>query len=179
MGTARGASSVASAAGRDVAKTLLGLLPGGRRWPQGVNDWRVRGGTPVVLVPGSFVPGEFYWHRLAPGLIADGHRVYACNLPGLGTREPQTMVAALAEFVEQVRESTGADRVVLVEQRPEEPYEHCEQQRADVAAVDVGVGHDDNLVITQLIDRELIADIHTHSNDQVLDFVISKHFVQA
>ncbi len=117
-GTARsgGASSVASVATRDAAKTLLGLLPGGRRWPQGVNDWRGRGGTPVVLVPGSFVPGEFYWHRLAPGLIADGHRVFACNLPGFGTREPQTMVAALAEFIEQVRESTGAERVVLVGQ---------------------------------------------------------------
>nr|WP_283242131.1 alpha/beta fold hydrolase [Gordonia araii] len=68
------------------------------------------------MVPGSFVPGEFYWHRLAPALIADGYRVFACNLPGLGTREPTVLVAALDRFVSEVRRVTGADSVVLVGQ---------------------------------------------------------------
>lgn len=115
MGAAR-MVSVSAVAGRSVAQTVFGLLSGRRRWPKGVNEWGAAGGTPVVLVPGSFVPGEFYWHRLTPGLIADGHRVFACNLPGLGTREPQRLRAALEGFIEQVRASTDADHVVLVGQ---------------------------------------------------------------
>ncbi|MFT4200104.1 esterase/lipase family protein [Gordonia sp. (in: high G+C Gram-positive bacteria)] len=108
---------VAGAAGRGAVATVVGLARGRGRWPAGVNDWADRGGgTPVVLIPGSFVPGEFYWHRLAPGLIADGHRVFACNLPGLGTREPQVQVAAVEQFLRRVRKATGQRRVVLVGQ---------------------------------------------------------------
>lgn len=111
--------AVLRAAGRGAVRTVGGWLRGGGRWPAGVNTWQPgtgAGGTPVVLVPGSFVPGDFYWHRLAPQLLADGHPVFACNLPGLGTREPQVLVAALERFLAEVREATGTDRVVLVGQ---------------------------------------------------------------
>src|SRR3546814_3573939 len=36
--------------------------------------------------------------------------------------------------------------------------EEGQEQRADMRAVDVGVGHDDDLVIAQLVDREFVAD---------------------
>lgn len=107
------------AAAHGAARTVGGWLRGRSRWPAQVNSWRPgtsTAGTPVVLVPGSFVPGEFYWHRLAPELLADGHPVFACNLPGLGTREPEILVAALERFLAEVRDATGTDRVVLVGQ---------------------------------------------------------------
>lgn len=113
-----GTVRVAAAAVRGGAMTVARAVTGRGRWPVGVNDWsgaRV-GGTPVVLVPGSFVPGEFYWHRLSAGLIADGSRVFACNLPGLGTRGPTVLVGALEEFLARVRAATGTSRVVLVGQ---------------------------------------------------------------
>ncbi|MFT3900484.1 MAG: alpha/beta fold hydrolase [Gordonia sp. (in: high G+C Gram-positive bacteria)] len=113
-----GITGTALAAARGVGSAAVGAVRG-RRWPAGVNAWGQpsRGGElPVVLVPGSFVPGEFYWYRLAPGLIADGHPVFACNLPGLGTREPARQVAALTEFVSRVRTATGSSRVILVGQ---------------------------------------------------------------
>src|SRR5262245_64507587 len=37
------------------------------------------------------------------------------------------------------------------------PIEKGEQQRADMGAVDVGVRHDDDLVVAQLLDVELVA----------------------
>ena len=37
------------------------------------------------------------------------------------------------------------------------PVEERQQQRADVRAVDVGVGHDDDLVVAKLVELELIA----------------------
>jgi hypothetical protein len=37
------------------------------------------------------------------------------------------------------------------------PVEEGQQQRADVRAVDVGVGHDHDLVVAQLVERELVA----------------------
>jgi hypothetical protein len=36
------------------------------------------------------------------------------------------------------------------------PEEEGEQQSADVAAVDVGVRHDDDTVVTQLVDLEVV-----------------------
>ncbi|GED98431.1 esterase/lipase family protein [Gordonia crocea] len=114
-----GAAGVLAQATVGIASTVRAAADGSR-WPDGVNEWdggSVTGSdAPVVLVPGSFVPGEFYWHRLVPGLIADGRRVFACNLPGLGTREPAVLVDALEEFLTRVRAATGTGRVVLVGQ---------------------------------------------------------------
>ncbi|QKT07748.1 alpha/beta fold hydrolase [Gordonia sp. X0973] len=123
-----GALSTAPVAAQAVSggvSAFAGLVTGRGRWPAGVNEWsrgaatgteRATSGIPVVLVPGSFVPGEFYWHRLVPGLIADGHPVYACNLPGVGTRRPARQVAALEQFLTRVRDATGTDAVILVGQ---------------------------------------------------------------
>lgn len=91
-----------------------------RRWPARINDWSARaypnGRAPIVLVPGSFVPGQLHWHRIAPMLLSEGHPVFACNLPGWGTRSPDTMVDALDSFVERVNGHTGTNEVILIGQ---------------------------------------------------------------
>lgn len=102
------------------AVRAINPISAAKRWPDQVNDWhgdtRPHGRIPIVLVPGSFVPGQFYWHRIAPVLISQGHPVFACNLPGWGTRGPDVMVAALENFVERVKRATGASEVVLIGQ---------------------------------------------------------------
>src|SRR3546814_2133311 len=49
--------------------------------------------------------------------------------------------------------------------------EEGEQQRADVRAVDVGVGHDDDLVIAQFCKVEFVADAGAERLDQRADFL--------
>ncbi len=58
--------------------------------------------------------------------------------------------------------------------------EEGEQQRADVGAVHVGVGHHDDLVIAQLADIEfLAADAGAQRRDQRADFHRGEHLVEA
>jgi hypothetical protein len=53
--------------------------------------------------------------------------------------------------------------------------EERQQQRADVAAVDVGVGHDDDAVVAQLVDVELFAaDAAAERGDQRADLVLTR-----
>ena len=47
-----------------------------------------------------------------------------------------------------------------------------EQQGADVLAVDVGVGHQDDLVIAQLVEVEVVVDAGAERGDQRLDLVV-------
>lgn len=119
MSRVQRSATVVAAAAAGVVRAL-NPVSAGRRWPAQVNDWSAcvqpNGRIPVVLVPGSFVPGQFYWHRIAPMLISEGHPVFACNLPGWGTRGPDVMVAALDSFVERVRSATGSSEVVLIGQ---------------------------------------------------------------
>src|SRR5215216_2910104 len=57
--------------------------------------------------------------------------------------------------------------------------EEGEHQRADVGAVHVGVGHDDDLVIARLRDVELLADPGADRRDQRLDLLVRQHLVDA
>jgi hypothetical protein len=60
------------------------------------------------------------------------------------------------------------------------PVEEREQQRADVAAVDVGVGHQDDLVVARLLGVELIlADAGAEGGDQRRDLLRRQHLVEA
>src|SRR5207237_6473625 len=64
-----------------------------------------------------------------------------------------------------------------LDQWPHLTEEEREQQRADVAAVDVGVGKDDHLVIAGLEHIELEAETATDGGDQRLDLGIAQHLV--
>src|SRR3546814_20959832 len=60
------------------------------------------------------------------------------------------------------------------------PEEEGEQERADVAAVHIGVGHDDDLVVAQLIDVELVAtDAGSERRYQSPDLLRRQHLVEA
>src|SRR5262249_56580860 len=60
------------------------------------------------------------------------------------------------------------------------PVEERQQQGADVRAVDVGVRHDDDAVIPQLLDGEILgADPGSERRDHRLDRVAAQHLVEA
>ena len=59
------------------------------------------------------------------------------------------------------------------------PVEEGEQQRADVRAVDVGVGHDDDLVVAPLGEIHFVADAGADGRDHAADFFVGQHFVVA
>ena len=54
-----------------------------------------------------------------------------------------------------------------------------ENERANVRAVDVGVGHDDDLVVARLLEVELVADARAHGADHGEDLVVLQHLVDA
>ena len=58
------------------------------------------------------------------------------------------------------------------------PVEEREQQRADVGAVDVGVRHDDDLVVAELLDVEVVADSAADGGDERLHFLVLEHLVE-
>src|SRR4030095_16146956 len=60
------------------------------------------------------------------------------------------------------------------------PIEEREQQRPNVRAVDVGVGHDDDAVIAEFLDIEVLAaDSAPERRDHRLDLVAAQHLVEA
>ena len=67
---------------------------------------------------------------------------------------PDLFLAALHPVERRLRDV----EVAVVDELLEMPVEEGQQQRADMRAVDVGIGHDDDPVVAQLADVELIAD---------------------
>ena len=61
-----------------------------------------------------------------------------------------------------------------LDQRPHEAEQQRQQQGADVLAVDVGVRHQDDLVIAQLVDVEVLADAGAEGGDQRLDLLVAR-----
>ena len=57
--------------------------------------------------------------------------------------------------------------------------EERQQQDADVRAVDVGIGHDDDAVVTRLIGVEVLADVRADGRDERTDGVAGQGAVQA
>ena len=65
-------------------------------------------------------------------------------------------VALLAPLLDLVERRLGDVDVAALDQLRHLAIEEREQQRADVAAVHVRVGHDDDAVIAQLLDLEVV-----------------------
>ncbi len=57
--------------------------------------------------------------------------------------------------------------------------EEAEQQRADVRAVHVGVGHDDDLVVAAALEVGVFADAGADGRDHAADFFVGEDFVFA
>src|SRR6266545_605395 len=88
-------------------------------------------------------------------------------------------VVLLIAELDLVERGNGDVHVPALEQFFHVPVEERQDQRADVRAVDVGVGHDDDSVVTQARDVELVADSGTDRRDHRLDLVVREHLVDA
>jgi hypothetical protein len=69
--------------------------------------------------------------------------------------------------------------VARFDQGPHLAEKERQQQRADVRAVDVGVGHDDDLVIPRLLELELVLDAAPDRGDDRPDLLVREHLVDA
>ena len=68
----------------------------------------------------------------------------------------------------------------LLDQRSHLPVEEGQQQRPDVRAVDVGIGHDHDLAVAQLRDVELVlTDPGAQRGDDRADLLVAQHLVEA
>ena len=85
----------------------------------------------------------------------------------LGVEVP-LLLAVLHQVQRRLREvdEPGVDQLAHV------PEEEREQQRADVGAVDVGVGHDHDPVVPGLLQVELLADAGADRGDERLDLEV-------
>mmetsp|Transcript_23188 Transcript_23188/g.50021 ORF Transcript_23188/g.50021 Transcript_23188/m.50021 type:complete len:289 (-) Transcript_23188:1384-2250(-) len=103
---------------------------------------------------------------------------------GLATQLPQSLVElrvgvavggarAVAHLVER---RVGDVHVPLFDNLALVPVEEGEQQRADVSAVDVGVGHEDDPVVSQLRGLEVVAlDAEAEAGDEGLHLGVLVH----
>ena len=48
-----------------------------------------------------------------------------------------------------------------------------------MSAVNVGIGHDNDAMIAQFFNIKLFVDIRAQSDNQIFDFIVGQHFVQA
>src|SRR5215467_1423438 len=69
--------------------------------------------------------------------------------------------------------------VAVLEQLAHVPVEEREDERPDVRAVDVGIGHDDDPVVAQAGDVELVADTGADRSDYRLDLRVRENLVDA
>src|SRR5436190_6770056 len=78
-----------------------------------------------------------------------------------------------------VERRLGDVEVALVDHLRHVAVEEGQQQRPDVCAIDVGVGHDDDPVVAKLGRVEALADPRTESDDQRADVLAREDLVEA
>jgi hypothetical protein len=78
-----------------------------------------------------------------------------------------------------VKRRAGQIQMALVDHRPHLGEEEGHQQAGDMGAVDIGVGHDDDLVIAQVVDVELGAHADAKRLTQIVDFLIGAQLPEA
>ena len=82
--------------------------------------------------------------------------------------------------LDAIERRLGDVEVTLLDDVAHLAEEEGQQQRADVGPVDVGVGHDDDLVVTALGDVEVLAaDPGAERGDEGADFGRAEHLVEA
>ena len=94
----------------------------------------------------------------------------------LGVLLEVELLAAELDLVE--RRHRDVD-VPVLDQLRHLPVEERQDQRPDVRAVDVGVGHHDHAVVAELREVELVAEARPDRGDHRLDLVVREHLVDA
>ena len=87
-------------------------------------------------------------------------------------------VALLLAALDPVERRLGDVEMTLLDDVGEVAVEEGQQERADMRAVDVGVGHDDDLVVAQLAEVEIVADAGAQGGDQRADLLAAQHPVE-
>ena len=87
-------------------------------------------------------------------------------------------VVHLVPVGDAVERRLGDVQVPFLDQRLHVAEEEGQQQGADVAAVHVGVGHDDHAAVAQAGQVEAVADAGAQRRDQRLDLVVGQDLVQ-
>ena len=59
------------------------------------------------------------------------------------------------------------------------PVQECEHQGTDMGAVHVGIGHDDDLVVSELAQIKVFRDTGTECGDHGSDLFISEYFIKS
>jgi hypothetical protein len=72
----------------------------------------------------------------------------------------------------------GGVHIALFNKGPHEAEEEGEQQGADVGTVHVGIGHDDDLVIAQLVQVEVVPDARAQSGDDRGQLIVAVYLVR-
>ena len=131
-----------------------------------------------------------------PRLVDDGAKIGAGELLAGGERQHRLLEAALDQIIlerplvlqvllglaalDLVERRLGDEEVAALDQLRHLAEEEGEEQRADMGAVDVGVRHDDDLVVAQLVGVELLlADAGAERGDQRADLLGAEHLVEA
>ncbi len=110
--------------------------------------------------------------------LADGQPGLAQSIPlavGVGVLGLDLAAAPL----ELVQRRLGEEDVAVLDDRAHEPEQQRQQQRADVLAVDVGVGHQHDLVVAQPVDVELLLHPGAEGADDRLDLLVLQDPVDA
>ena len=74
------------------------------------------------------------------------------------------------------RRHSGID-VAVLNQRPHIPEEEGQKQCSDMSAVHIRIGHDDHLVIAQLLQIKFVSDARAQSHDQGVQLVVAVDLV--
>ena len=107
-------------------------------------------------------------------------RIVAAQLGGNGVallrREGKARRLAACQL--EKRRHRGID-IAVFNERAHIAEEERQQQRPDVRAIDIGIRHDDDLVIAELIDIEILAKAGAERDDDGLELVVAVNFVGA
>ena len=93
----------------------------------------------------------------------------------VGVGELVGVVAPLEAVERRLREVD----VALLDEGAHEPEQQRQQQGPDVQAVDIGIGHQHDLVVSRLGLVEVLADAGAERRDQRLHLVVGEHLVDA
>ena len=81
-------------------------------------------------------------------------------------------IDTLGALCQAIERRAGQIQMALINQRAHLGEEEGHQKRSDMGAVDISVGHDDDLVIAQIVDVEPRAQPDAKRIAEVLDFCI-------
>ena len=65
----------------------------------------------------------------------------------------------------------------MLDKRAHVAEEEGQQQRADMRAVNIGIGHDNDLVVSELLDIELVAYPRAERDDERVELVIAVYLI--